>query len=184
MTNRTIVLSDLRAEFGPFKILDLEKVTTRDSIDQSMNLRQALAIGKLCLVKFSIVRGPKRTSENNQNPGVSKNEMETIIRKVLSEQKTEPVVEPKDNTSQVSKIVEDGMTKLMDSIRQEINNIRITGDSNNSRPDMPSIDEARLAEMQQKAIEKVSDNISGSVKQSQRKIMIKNQKLDELASEL
>lgn len=196
MTSRTVILSDLRAELGPYKTLDLEKVVHRERVERSRNLRQALEIGTLCLVKYSVVHGPKRPIEQPNN-SMSKEEMEALIRRVMMDYKTEPaepiivekvvetVIEQKDNTEEVGKIVRDSMSELMDSIRQEINSIQVggPGDSRQKVIPMPSVDQERLAGIQQKAVAEISENVIASVKQG-RKIIIKNKNLDNLASEL
>lgn len=191
MTSRTVVLSDLRVELGPYKTLDLEKVISADRVEQSGNLRHALDIGALCLVKYSVIHGPRRL-EAPAKESLGKVEMETLIRRVMSEYQTnpEPVVIPppaetKDNTEAVGRIIEDSMSKLMDSIRGEINSIQISGggEAKSSGLAMPAVDQAKLAEMQQKAIAKISEGVSASMKQG-RKIKIKNRDLDNLASEL
>ena len=185
-----MILSDIRAELGPYKTLDLEKVVRQERVESSINLRQALDLGTLCLVKHSVVHGPRRHTEVLPN-AMSKAEMELIMRKIMAEYQTppaepQPIPEAKDNTEEVGKIFENKMDKLMDSIRQEINSISIADGDGNKRGGgvpMPAIDQAKLAEIQQKAVAKLGDEVSASVKKG-RKITIKNRKMDDIASEL
>ncbi|KKM23190.1 hypothetical protein LCGC14_1617740, partial [marine sediment metagenome] len=55
LTNKAIILSDLRAEIGPHKMLDLEKVAERTAVDRSYDLRLALSTKRLRLCSQGVV---------------------------------------------------------------------------------------------------------------------------------
>ena len=62
--------------------------------------------------------------------------------------------------------------------------IESMGGDDNSSLDMPAIDPVRLAELQAKAIDKMSENIETGIKKPGKKVILKNTNLGDLANEL
>ena len=192
ITNRTIVLADLRVEIGPHKLLDLEKAALRDRIINSFDLRQALNSQQLMLVKHSVIYGPKSPSKK---PNFDKDQLVTAIREVMLEinankeqPQTAETPQPTDSqisSEDISKMVKSDLSNFMDELRDQINSINVNPNSpsDTSTSLGPTINPEQLAKLQEKHITKVSQNIEASVK-SGRKIKLKNDKIDDLASEL
>lgn len=187
MTSRTVVLSDLRAEIGPYKILDLEKVALRDRIINSFDLNQALQTEKIMLVKHSVIYGPKRS---DKNASFDKDQLVSAIREVMTEinakkeEKPTEIQANKEPHEDIDKIVKDNLSHFMNELRDQINSISISTEStNNDRSSEPTISPEQLAKLQEKHIKNVSQKIEASVKEG-RKIKLKNDKISDLANEL
>lgn len=186
LTNQTIVLSDLRAEIGPYKMLDLEKVALREAIDRSGDLKFALSTAKLRLLNSGIIRENGLTSTQErviekhhyierEKTDLTEAKMMAMMRKLIQEQKNT------SNSNNVDQQVLDAVTAL----KNQISSLNISGETTTKGGiEMPSIDPVKLAELQSKAITKVSENLkTGNVK-NKRKVILKNTKLDDLANEL
>lgn len=174
------MLSDLRAEIKPKAILDLEKVVTRTAINNSRDLKNALSRKWLQLGKHSIIRTRakpppppqiiERRIEKHIEKGIDEDKLADLIRRVVKE-------EVQDGKS--PDIGED-LKGLLTSIQDKIGNIQPQkGDEVEE-----IIDPARFAEISQRSVEKISEDIKTSGPKKPKKINIRNKKIHDLAGEL
>ncbi len=189
LTKRTIVLSDLRAEIGPHKMLDLEKVAERAAIDRSYDLRLALDTKRIRLCSQGIVsktakpevRVIEKIIEKHHHHEIETNtqtideaRLAALMRKIMLEnQATALATAPIDASQQI--------LQAMSALQEKIESM---GGDSSSELDMPSIDPEKLAELQAKAIEKLSENIETGIKKTGKKVILKNTHLGDLANEL
>lgn len=177
-----MILSDIRAEIGPYKMLDLEKVAHREAIERSANLRAALKSKRLRLMSNGVrskqpekeVHIIERVIEKHiEKPadGIDEVKLEAIMRKLLKEQIKEPAAQ-QDNTSVILNAVA--------SLKEQLANMS----PEDKLSDMPNIDPAKFADLQSKAIEKISETIEMGSKKVLKKVKLKNTKSTDLASEL
>ena len=192
MTRSTVVLSDIKAEIGPQKLLDLEKVAKISAIQSSHDLRTALKSSVLKLVRQEVVRiapAPlpevrivevekvieKHHHHHNpapapDNPGLDEAKILSIMRQVMNEGKKS------DQTDDMKLVL-----SAMQSLQDKMSNINSGSDKLDNT--MPDIDPKKFAEMQAKAIESIKIETSNTEKL--KKIVIKTEKkLGDLASEL
>ena len=186
LTKRTIVLSDLRAEIGPQKMLDLEKVAERTAIDRSYDLRLALDTKRIRLCSQGIVstiakpevRVIEKVIEKHHH---HKQEIQTIdevrlaalMRRIMKENQEASQPAPTDSSQQI--------LRAMSALQAKIDAM---GGEESSGINMPSIDPEKLAELQAKAINKMSESIETGIKKTGKKVILKNTNLDDLANEL
>ena len=186
LTKQTVVLSDLRAEINPHKMLDLEKVSERSAIERSHDLRLALNTSKLRLCSQGVVTHTKpiekiiekhhyhnETITNTTTPvGIDEDKLVEVVRKVMQENKPQSV----DNTQ-----VLDAVTALQKQISSLNTGSKSTLEE--TQNDL-SIDIEQLANMQSKAIERIGLNIETGTKKTGKKIILKNMQSGNLADEL
>lgn len=187
LTNKTITLTDLRAEIGPHKVLDLERVADRFSIDRSYDLQVAMQNKLLRLVKHTVIRTNRpveapppvetrvieRTIEKQVN-NFDEQKLAAIVRQVMNEQK--PAQPQPDDMADTK----NDLKSLLESIRSQLNSVHpVRSDINE-----PGIDPSRLADLQQKSIEKMSQEIETGGQREVKKIKITNTNLKNLAGEL
>ncbi len=187
LTKRTIILSDLRAEIGPLKMLDLEKVAHREAIERSADLRTALQSRRLRLMSNGVKSVPEKEIqviekitekiiekhiEKPSEDGMDEKKLEAMMRRILAEQTKEPT-SPKDNTNVILNAVA--------ALKEQLANISSTKDGVS---DMPDIDPVLFADLQSKAIEKISETIETGSKKVPKKVKLKNTRSTDLASEL
>lgn len=192
-TDKTILLSDLRAEIRPRGILDLEKVATRESIDRSPDLKFALRTKRLQMGRHSVIHtkaykpnvAPTHVIERETviEKELDEEKMAAVIRKVLAEnEKPVAPVQPKENIKEeVEKAVKSGMGELISSIREQLNNVQASPSQKQSP--FP-IDPAKFAEISQKSIDKVAKEIETGDTKKPKKIQFINKDLKGLADEL
>lgn len=183
MTNRTVILSDIRAEIGPYKTIDLERVASRESIDRSYDLKQSRDRKTISVVKHSIIRNTIKIPHIT-TPGITKDDIASVVKSVIQEHTIEKKTPSDEKThiteESVKNIMHDGLDRLMSSIREQINSINI------SKTDMPiesNLSQSDMANLQQKAISKVSEEMETSNKPN-KKIIIKNDRAKDIANEL
>ena len=180
LTSRTIILSDIRAEIGPHKMLDLEKVAEREKVDRSYDLRLALDTKRLRVCSDGVVSTIKpkvveRVIEQHHyheqpQPAIDEARLAAMMRVIIKE--NQPVPQQGSNEE---------VLNAMAAIQKQLEGID-AGDI--SRSDMPNIDPAIFAEMQGKAVAKLSENIETGNKKTGRKVILKNTRLGDLADEL
>ncbi len=171
LTSRTIILSDLNAEIGPHKILDLSKVAEMGRIEHSSYLRDSINRGLLQVVKQTYI--PVKQSQ------IDEDKLRDLIREVINEKNDV------DIKKTVTDTVKNDLIPVIESIRDRINNIPIinSGPSVQQTPE-PSIAPEKLAELHQKAIDQMSDNLGGSESKQTKKIKLTNVNAKNLADEL
>lgn len=208
LTNKTIILSDLKAEIGPYKIMDLERIAARVDVERSKDLEGALGAKQLQFVKQTVVRIPTERSipkpprlpkvEQNaapafdesklvnliksavQQPVFDEARMKDLIREVINENKQLDIEEA------VSKAVASGVTPLVDRLRDQINAGPVPVSTSESvKNDDSGINTEQLAELQQRAIENMLQEIQPDTIKKGKKIKIINQRdVGDLANEL
>lgn len=192
LTKRTIVLADLRAEIGPQKMLDLEKVAERTAIDRSYDLKLALDTSRLRLCSRGVISKTTKPEvqvvekviekhhhhhqEAQQQNQLDEARIEALLKKIILENQTpaQTVVQQSPDSSQQ-------LLDMMDSLKQKIESM---GGKDSSETDIPSIDPEKLAELQARAIDKMSKGIETGNKKPGKKVILKNTNLGNLASEL
>ncbi len=196
MTTRTVVLSDLRAEIGPKRVIDLEKIARRDAVEESHDLKHALNSKRLQLVKSSVVK--KQT--------VVQRERVKIIEKVIHREKedNQKLIEmlrqvvreemPKQVESAVQEQKSPNMDGIADTIKSQIESMRsdirkqIGSFSPVSESKLgPAIDPEKLAEITEKPVQRITESLETShMNKNAKKFVITNQKknLDDMANEL
>jgi len=164
-------------------MLDLEKVTDRSRIDRSYDLRSALHTSRLRLVSHSAVlkhipqpiqeKVVERVIEKHHHEQVfDETKLAEIMVKILKE--NQPTIQAPIDSGAVLKAVE--------ALQKQISKIGASSDNNT---DMPDIDLEHWADLQSKAIEKLSENVeSGNIKSGKKVILKSSKKLDDLANEL
>lgn len=187
LTNRTIILSDLRAEIGPHKMLDLEKVAERAAVDRSYDLRLALNTKRLRLCSQGVVSKTSKPEvlvvekiiekhhhhHHGEQQGLDEARLAALMKKIIIENQAAPQPVPVDSSEQI--------LQAMSALQAKIDAM---GDDGSSGTDMPSIDPEKLAELQAKAIDKISKNIETGIKKPGKKVILKNTHLGDLANEL
>lgn len=169
LTDRVVTLSDIRVEIGPKRIVDLEQIVDRDKIDRSHTLRQALEQQILSVVKQTVVKTHIQTGP--------KPEIRVIERTI------ERTIE-KHNETKMSDIEDKIQKTIEDTIKKSLSNLQIH-QSNEQQVIETIIDPAKLAELQQLSVSKISENIETNVNKQNKKISIINTKnIKDLASEL
>lgn len=197
-TTKTVILADLKAEIGPKKILDLERVAHRDHIDRSHNLRQAIQSRQLRLVKHSVVKSnkvvtaepsvkvvevEKRVEKTIERDKLDDDRLKDLIRQTIAEEISKGQQPAGDIAATVRDAVGSSVDALRDSIRDQLNNIQIAGPGQPEKEEQ-FIDPSKLAELQAKSINKITDDIETGGDQSGRKIKIKNSNVHDIANEL
>ncbi|MCK5850574.1 MAG: hypothetical protein KAH23_06625 [Kiritimatiellae bacterium] len=189
LTSRTIILSDIRAEVGPYKILDLERIISRKDIEASSNLRDALTSKQIQFVKQTVVRlpgteepervivsEPKVIERTIEKRGLDERALKRLIREAIYDMNRQST-----NDVDVEKAVTDAISNSMGSLLDSIK--KMSGQENVSSE--PDIDPKQLAEIQQRAIERMSEDIDTETIKTRKKIRIKNeQDINDLANEL
>lgn len=189
-TTKTIILSDLRAEIGPRKILDLEKITHRDAIDRSHALRQALNNNQLRLVKYSVVKTHvhRQSEEPNikiiERDKLDDNRLKDIIRQTIVEEMNKSANSNGNFEGTVKRVLSESVQDLKSSIRDQINNLNIVPNKGQDQEYEDIIDPIKLAELKQQSIKKISEDIETNKKRENKKINIVNTKISDLADEL
>jgi hypothetical protein len=193
LTTRTIILSDLRVEIGPRKILDLERVADRSAIDGSRDLKKAIADRRLALTRHSIIQVDKpvpkpapQVIERTTVQKVDEEQLAKLIKQTIAEElrNQPPQSQPQaDIEDTIQKAIVSNMGGLVSSIRDQINNIRI------EKPDKEveelPIDPKQFAEISQKSVQKISDEIETGGQNKAKQIRISNKKsASDLANEL
>ena len=186
LTNKTIILSDLRAEIGPHKMLDLEKVAERTAVDRSYDLRLALSTKRLRLCSQGVVSKTskpevfvvekiieKHHHHESGQQGLDEARLAALMKKIMLENQVAPQPVPVDSSEQI--------LKAMSALQAKIDAM---GGDDSSDTDMPSIDPEKLAELQAKAINKMLENIETGIKKPGKKVILKNTHLGDLANEL
>lgn len=184
LTKRTIILSDLRAEIGPQKMLDLEKVAERTAIDRSYDLRLALSTKRLRLCSQGVVSKTAKPEvlivekiiekhHHHETQSIDEARLAAMLKKIMLENQVAPQAAPVDSSQQI--------LEAMNALQEKIASM---GGESSSGTDMPSIDPEKLAELQAKAINKMSESIETGIKKPGKKVILKNTRLNDLADEL
>lgn len=184
-TNKTIVLGDLRTEIGPHKILDLENITSRESIDRSHHLQQALSSKILKLVKHSIVETKQIVITDHYK---QTNDLKEMIRQTIAQEFNKNDTTYSNLENAVKHVIGQSMKDIQGSIRDQINNLKIDCAMSPEDPAnkilQPIINEKELAELQQKSISRISEDIETGGQTDGKKIKIINKNIRDIASEL
>lgn len=194
LTTKTIILSDLRIEIGPRKILDLERVANRSAIDGSRDLKKAIAGRRLALTRHSIIQIDKpvaqpapRVIERTTVQKIDEAQLSRLVKQAVAEQLQEGQLEQPeqpDIEQTIKRAIVNNMGGLITSIRDQINNIQIARPTK-SEPHDISIDPKQFAEISQKSVQKISEEIETGGQNKAKQIRIVNKKsASDLANEL
>jgi len=171
-------------------MLDLEKVADRAKIDRSYDLRLALNTSRLRLCSQGIV-------SKTTKPEVQIIEVEKVVEKHHHHHEQQPQSQPPLDEARLLALIQQAVKQTspqpqgtesnqqildaMADLHKKIEAIR--GDELKDL-DLPSIDPVKLAELQAKAIDKMSENIETGNKKTGKKVILKNTRLGDLANEL
>ena len=189
------MLSDLKAEIRPRGILDLEKVVSRTAIESSRDLKHAikskrLQLGRHSVIKTKVIAEPPQVIHTLEKTVEKEREFDedrlaNLVRSVIKEEgeKRPDLQPPQPSINEVVKdAVSNSVGELMNSIRDQISSIQpIKTDS--QIDDIP-IDPAKFAEISQKSVEKISENIETSGTTKAKKIKFRNKNIQDLADEI
>lgn len=191
LTSKTIILADLRVEIGPRKVLNLEQVASRSAIDNSRDLKRALAEKRLALTRHSIIEAEKpversRVIEKTTVQQIDERQLSRLIKQAVSEELSQYKDHPKQNPNiekTIQKAIANNMGGLVDSIRDRINNVQVNQPLQRE-PEL-SIEPEKLAELSQKSVEKLSGEIETGGQNKAKSVRIINKKsATDLANEL
>lgn len=168
-------------------MLDLEKVAERTAIDRSGDLRTALSTKRIRLCSEGIVSKTTRPEvivvekiiekHHHHEPQVQtldEARLVALMKKVMLENQPASQPAPTDSSEKILQAMNDLHAKIAS----------MGGEGSSDGVDMPSIDPVRLAELQAKAIDKISESIETGIKKSGKKVILKNTHLGDLANEL
>ena len=180
LTKRTIVLSDIRAEIGPHKTLDLEKVADRNSIDRSHrsgDLKYALKSSRVRLCSYKVApREPEipdvqiiERIVEKQGESLDEDKLKAMLREIVNEGRFP------DSSQQ--------LLRAFALLEQKIGDIGsgVVAEKSGNIEEF-TIDPVRLAELHAKAVNKL--DIETGIKKQGKKVVLKNTGLDQLADEL
>lgn len=171
LTSKTIYLSDIRAEIGPKKVIDLELITTREQIERSKDVKTAIQQKKLALARYSSVNADIKVINKNKS-NIDEEKLAAMVKKtIIEEMKNQNKGVNIEET--ISKAVNNSLGGLMSSMRERMNNLPVQGRSN---PSNIPIDPNKLAELSQKTVEKLSEEIEINDSGKARKVNIINSK--------
>ena len=169
-------------------MLDLEKVARREAIDRSYDLRLALDTKRIRLCSQGVVSKTtkpevrviekiieKHHHHETETQALDEDRLAALMRKIMLENQVAPAPAAAPDASQQ-------ILEAMNALQAKIDSMG--GNDSSSGIDMPSIDPEKLAELQAKAIAKLSENIETGRKKSGRKVVLKNTHLGDLANEL
>lgn len=182
LTSHTVILSDLKLEIPPKKLVDLEKITDRSNIEKSRDLKQAFSTKRLALTRHSIIQEePEKSKKHVEKSNLDESKLVQIIKKAVSEELKSQQPDNRDET--ISKVIKNSLGDLVNSIRDKINSVQVVNQKDTSQQSL--IDPGKLAEISQKSIEKMSENIETNNNQKAKKITIINKtNPNDLAGEL
>lgn len=178
LTSRVVVLSDLRAEIGSHKELDLEKICHYADIDRSMrsgNLRRAIDNGTLVVVKETNIQ-PKaevRVVEKVVERNIDTNQLKKAIREVISEQKST------NSEDAIIKAVIQGLGPYLESLQAGAGIVK------EEKVIKPLMDDEKFAEFQMKAVDKMTESIeTAPTKQVKKFTLETKKKLNDLLEDM
>ena len=186
----------------------MELITNRNAIDRSSNLKHALNVKQLSLVKRSVIKEKIHKEVHNKvnvvkeiteakidedkltnliegilnkhkpeqlNPSMDESKLKDIISNAINGKSTKEV----DIEGQVDKAVGRSMDKFVNSIRDKIN-VPVGAEIQEN-----GIDPEILAELQQKAVDKISQDIETNKPKQTKRIKLRTRKnISDLADEL
>jgi vancomycin resistance protein YoaR len=170
-------------------MLDLEKVAERAAVDRSYDLRLALDTKRIRLCSQGVVSKSAKPEVRIVEKVVEKHHHHETETQVLDEAKLAALMRKimlENKVDAPQPVQSDSNQQILDAMNALNNKIESMGGSgtNDSISDMPAIDPEKLAELQSKAIAKLSDSIQTGIKKTGKKVILKNTKLGDLASEL
>lgn len=155
------------------------------SIQSSSDLSRALSSKSLLLVKQTIISTNtiEPVQPSDPNPGLSEDKLKDIIRSVVQEQlETNKINSNLENT--VEKAINSSMSTIMDSLRDKLNSVGTVNPTNKKEEEDFSVSPEKLAELQQKTIEKISQEMQSNENKKTKKIKITDHRLSDIANEL
>lgn len=187
-SSKTIQLSDLRAEIGPNKVVDLEKIARRIDIERSIDLGTALRQKRLRIVKS--VHPQKIKVEKQLSEKELKTLMEQAMKTAMQESKPGEVLDIgkiQDSIKrQISTSISEQLNNAMEPLLKAIQAIPSTGGSVGSTSEIsPNIDISKLAEITQKGVSSIGSEITESKDSEKKAKKIKlNTQITDLANQL
>lgn len=195
-TERPVFLGDLRAEIPIGKMIDLERLASEAAINDSGDLRHALKLGILKIIKQTVVKSDKKTA-----PQVVEKVVEKIVERTvepsISEDKIAALL--KDalaglTNNNIDKKIEEALTanmanvsNLISSIKDDIKNVSTAQPATPTtveKKEKPIIDDKKMADLIQKSINQIEIETSPNAQASKKIRIINKSNTKDLASEL
>lgn len=186
-------MADLKAEIGPRKFIDLTKIADQSAIEKSRDLKLALNSKKLALTRHSLVQVKTALKETlPTSTEITKVVEKTVIEKIveknpsIDEDKLTDLIQKAitSTLNQQNKTIESGFSGIMSSIRNQIINAQ-SSPMQQSKHIETEIDPAKIAEISQKSIEKMTNQMESNAPKPVKKFNVVNSKnLDKQADEL
>lgn len=175
LTNTTVIIPDLRIEIGPRQSFDLTLAASREDISNSKHLQTAIATKKLGLGRHTvIIRNNEPPAPPSLPVGVDENKIKSILRDILSEQKQADV------ELTIQQAISSNMNPLLDALQKKIDNIgpavvvQSVDNASVVSGSSPVVDPAKIAEIQQKSLENMTQGMESSEQKPYQKIVIKS----------
>lgn len=192
-TDRVMILSDLRVEIQPRARLDLSKACHTKDISRSRDLQKALHSKRLKILHRIApekkqpppVAATHTTTVIEKKSDLTEEKIANVVRQVMSEMKPELVAPSQTvviQNADINAVLEHGMNKLLEQVSNKLSSIS----PNNSVVETSIISGDVLANLQEKAMNKISSEIESSeTHQPAKSVTIKSEKsLRDLADEL
>lgn len=184
MTSKTINISDLRVEIGPHRIVDLEKIVTLSAIEQSLDLVRAFDQKLLRVIRHTVVKTNKELKPvNPQLSAISEDVLLSIRDEIRS------LNNSGDVDDKIKNIVHGNLKDVVQTLREDIatgfKNVAKNSSKDESKNQDNGVPPEKLAELQQRSIAAMSEDIEMGVNKKPKVVKIINKKkLSDLANEL
>jgi len=170
VSNNEIVIEDLGITLFPKQAIDLHKISTKVSPENSSNLKQAIqkkAI-KVLMIKDEI---NKNLIVEAAPTGVNKDEMMNELKSFLKEEiskNLQNISQPQtDNSEKFDKLI-----KMMEGMSN--NSGKNKNIPEKEVEETVEVDEAKIANIHTRAMQKITQNAQGSISYSEEKVTDNN----------
>jgi len=164
-----ITISDLGISLNPRQALDLHKIKSPEEINNSQNLKSAIASGAIkVLHKDEIIIKQEKQEVIVQN-SFDKNELLNDIKDLLSK-------EVDDKLKEITNTNNDKLLTLLQSIQENLskNSTSIVEKKEITGIENISVNADKIIEMHSKAMEKLSKNVEVNIISPEEKVIDKN----------
>jgi hypothetical protein len=160
----------------------------REEIVKSRDLKHALHTKRLGMGHHSVVITPTPqptttqiyNTTNTTEVNFDEEKIKGMIRDVLSEQPPVSI----DMGDSVQKAVHNSMNPIIDALQKKIESIQTTPVAEQTKPEEKFISDEQLAEMQQKAVQKMTQNMESGENKKTKTFVITGSNLHNIADQL
>jgi len=186
-TESTVILPDLKVEIGKNKIIDLEQMIDRESIEKSCHLKQAIKLKKLRLVRFTSVKleAPvqpppvqivEKTVTVEKERALDEDKIVSLVKKIVDEQKS-------DIDTKLGNLVPD-ISNILSKFQDKIESISPTKRNDDFVDTGIKVDQEKLAAAQQQSLDKMTNQIETNDSKHKKIKIINKKNLNDLADEI